>query len=64
MKEGAAEITLTFEDYREVTGLFIANSYSYDLSVGRISNIEFKFKDGDYKGTATGTSIIPVRNIT
>lgn len=53
MKEGAAEITLTFEDYREVTGLFIANSYSYDLSVGRISNIEFKFKDGDYKGTAS-----------
>lgn len=52
MKEGSAVITLTFDDYREVTGLFIANSYSYDLSVGRISKIEFEFKDGNFKGTA------------
>jgi len=52
MKEGSAEITLEFGDYREVTGLFIVNSYSYDLSVGRISKVEFDFKDGDYQGTA------------
>lgn len=52
MNEGSAVITLTFDDYREVAGLFIANSYSYDLSVGRISKVEFEFKDGDTTGTA------------
>ncbi len=52
MDEGAAVISLEFADYREVTALFIANSYSYDLSVGRISKIEFEFKDGNYTGTA------------
>lgn len=53
MKAGSASvITLEFDDYREVTGLFIANSYSYDLSVGKISEVEFEFKDGETKGTA------------
>ncbi len=52
MKGGAAVIELTFDDYREVTALFIANSYSYDLSVGRISKVEFEFKDGEITGTA------------
>lgn len=52
MDEGSAVITLKFADYREVTGLFIANSYSYDLSVGRISKVEFEFKDGKTTGTA------------
>ena len=52
MDNGAAVITLSFDDYREVTGLFIANSYSYDLSVGRIAKVEFAFKDGDVTGTA------------
>lgn len=52
MGEGATTITLTFDDYREVTGLFIVNSYSYDTSVETISKIEFDFKDGDKTGTA------------
>lgn len=50
--EGGAEITLTFDDYREITGLFIANASTWELSVGRISKVEFEFKDGDFTGTA------------
>ena len=52
MNEGAATITLTFATYREITGLFIVNASSYELSVGRISKVEFEFKDGDTTGTA------------
>lgn len=57
MDGGAAEITLTFDDYREVTALFIANSYSYDLSVGRISKVEFAFKDGEVTGNAVAEDL-------
>lgn len=57
MEEGDAVITLEFSDYREVTALFISNSYSYDLAVGKISKIEFQFKDGDYKGTAVAEDL-------
>lgn len=52
MEAGANVITLTFDDYREVTALFIVNSFSYDTSVEKISKIEFAFKDGNRKGTA------------
>ncbi len=45
-------ITLEFEDYREISALFIANSYSYDLSVAEIAKVEFDFKDGETTGTA------------
>ena len=52
MDTGSVEITLNFDDYREITALFIANASSYELSVWRISKIEFEFKDGSFKGTA------------
>lgn len=58
MNLGATEITLTFEDYREVRGLFIFNAYNYDQTVSRISSVEFTFKDeeANVEGTAyTGT---------
>ncbi len=57
MSGGACEITLTFSDYREITALFVSNSYSYDLSVGKISQVEFEFKDGDVTGTAYTDSL-------
>lgn len=52
MDAGATVITLTFDDYREVTGLFVVNSSKYDTSVETISKIEFEFKDGNKTGTA------------
>lgn len=45
MNKDEAEITLTFEDYREVRALFVFNSYFYEKSFGRITNIEFTCKD-------------------
>ena len=50
--EGAVTITLNFSDYRQITGLFIANASTYELSVGRITKVEFEFKDGSTTGTA------------
>lgn len=44
-------ITLEFEDYREITALFIANAYDYDHSVEEISKVEFEYKNGNKKGT-------------
>ena len=52
MDAGANVITLTFDGYREVTGLFVVNSFNYDTSVEKISKIEFAFKDGNRTGTA------------
>lgn len=52
MGTGAVEITLTFDNYKEIAGLFIVNASTYELSVWEISKIEFDFKDGDQTGTA------------
>ncbi len=48
----AVEITLTFDDYREIAGLFLFNGDSYERSVWEISKVEFEFKDGNVTGTA------------
>ncbi len=52
MDAGAATITITFDDYREITALFIYQSNDYDLAFNQISSVEFSFRDGDVTGTA------------
>ncbi len=52
MKEGKATITLEFEDYREITGLVLVNSYAYELSVESVEKVVF---NTDGKKVSTGT---------
>ncbi len=52
MGEGSVEITLDFGTYREIAAVVIANAYTYELSVGRITRLEFAFKDGKTTGVA------------
>ena len=47
-------ITLTFDDYREITALMVYNGIVYEETFIKVDRIEFDFKDVDknYTGTA------------
>ena len=47
MNAGSAEITLTFEDYREISALFIFNSFDFDRTLGQVDSVEFYTKDAE-----------------
>lgn len=49
---GTATITLSFDDYREITALSIFNSMDYDMMFGKIQKITFDFYDeaNNYRG--------------
>lgn len=53
MKEGAAVITLKFDTYREIRGLFIFNSKDYDTAFNMVEKVEFDFRDDAKKVTGT-----------
>ncbi len=53
MNAGSAEITLTFEDYREISALFIFNSFDFDRTLGQVDSVEFYTKDAE-----TGEDVI------
>ncbi len=45
MNAGSAEITLEFDEYREIKGLFIFNSCVYEKTIGAISSVKFDSKN-------------------
>lgn len=53
LNAGAAEITLTFDSYREVRALFVFNSFHADRAFNRIGSVEFYCFD-----TAAGSEYI------
>ena len=46
-------ITLTFDDYREVTGLMVYNSKWFEKAFMHIDRVEFDFKNDEVPGGAT-----------
>lgn len=46
-------ITLTFDDYREVTGLMVYNSKWFEKAFMHIDRVEFDFKNDEIPGGAT-----------
>ena len=45
--EKKVTITLSFEDYREITGVMIYNSKNYDTAFDKITSVKIYFKDGE-----------------
>lgn len=49
--EKQVTITLSFEDYREITGVMIYNSKDYTLAFDKIASVKIYFKDGEKQYT-------------